>query len=108
MEALAYLKKQKHDDYCFAPNHFTLKEAVKIVKQLYKLKATLVSVDCSQQYDDEFMDTLVIELPKNKSDRLNIAGYLIERIRPDSISKDIKNIKTFDWNIDNKMFCWWE
>jgi len=108
MEALEYLKKHKHDDFCFAPNDFSLKEAVKIVKNLYKLKATLVSVEASQKYDDGFNDTLVIELPKNKSNRLNIVGYLLEVARPNIISKDIKNIKTFDWNKDDKMFCWWD
>lgn len=109
MEALTYLKKYKKFD-CFASNAFNVKEATKFIEKLYKLKAKHVEIeeDNNADIDDEvYADTLIITLPKNKSDRLNICALLLD-IRPDEISSRINNCNKVDWNKDNKVVCWWD
>lgn len=109
MEALEYLKKYKKYD-CFASNAFDNKSATDFVKKLYKLKAKHVEVvGWSDAMSDEepYADTLVIKLPKNKSDRLNICAYLLY-IRPDEVSQGLNNCKEVDWNKDNEVVLWWD
>lgn len=114
MEALSWLKTNKNE-YCFASNKFKDKRQIlALVKKLYKLGAVKIEIDNimdePERIEDEggpYADTLLVYLPKNKTERLELKAAMF-KTRPDEIGSSKTVLNEINWNKDDMIRLWWD
>lgn len=98
------LVKDNKDVYIAIACCDTISQLTKHVKKLCKLNCNITF-----DFDDTttVIDAMIIKLPTSMEERLRIAQYVYEIMRPTTISNN-ENTCKLDWVNTDQVLLWWD